>query len=393
MYAAMRWVTDAWPIALAGALIWGAMILALDRWLVTSVSGTTSGVGRLTIYVPRIVMATLVSVVIAEPLILAAFKPAIEQQVTLERMRSLQENESMLRLCNPVPGTAEVALRPDPANCRSYRLAGPDPGADLTALTGYEAMAASLQKEIDARATDLDRSELQARRECNGTDGGTLTGRAGVGPNCVRLRAAAGALRAEQSDEKKRLSDLRRLIEQKQATLLQVQKSAAEARTESIRNLVQQQRAAQGPIGLLERLSALQRLGDQNGYVVAATWLVRLMIMLIDVLPALARLVMGTTAYDRIVAHHAEVAVRTQFAVAENRSHLILADEQLARERKELEIAVQRERIELEAGIDRLLVDSRRAGLISRRATELRGAGRSLPAADVSDHDQPSIEP
>ncbi|GIG93228.1 DUF4407 domain-containing protein [Plantactinospora endophytica] len=393
MFAAMRWATDSWIVALVVALIWGAMILTIDRWLVTSVSGATSLVARLSSYLPRILMAALLGAVIAEPLVLAIFEREIAQEVSLDRMQSLQEYESKLRLCNPVAGTAEAAKPPDPTACQDYLLVVPDPGAALVALTGYQAQADALQKSVDAGAEELDQLEARARRACNGSGGAALTGEAGEGLNCRHLHADADRLRAEQTSETARLSDLRRLIQDRQTSLSQVQESAAEARNAAIERLVQSQEAALGPAGLIDRLSALQRLGSDSGNVAAATWLLRLLITLINVLPAFARLVMGTTAYDRIVAYHSEIAVRTQFAVAENRRDLILADEELARERKELELAVLREQIELEASIDRLLVDSRRANLISRRATELRGASGSISAADLPEkRDHPSIE-
>ncbi|MFG1892331.1 DUF4407 domain-containing protein [Micromonospora sp. NPDC049051] len=394
MFAAMRWVTDSWTVSLVVALIWGAMILTFDRWLVTSVSGATNRFGRLSSYLPRILMAALMGVVIAEPLVLTIFQREVEHEVSRDRMRTLQEYESRLRLCNPVAGTAEAAKQPDSTTCQGYLLVVPDPGAALVALTGYQAQADQLQESVDAGAKALDQLEAQARQECTGEGGTALTGKAGEGPNCRRLRADADRLRAEQTSETARLSNLRRLIQDRQKALSQVQESAAEARNVAIKRLVQSQEAALGPIGLIDRLSALQRLGSDSNNVTAATWLLRLLIMLIDVLPALARLVMGTTAYDRIVAYHSELAVQTQFAVAENQRRLVLADEELARERKELELAVLREQIELNASIDRLLVDSHRASLISRRATEIRGASKSISAADLPEkRDRPSIEP
>ncbi|WFE58615.1 DUF4407 domain-containing protein [Micromonospora sp. WMMD712] len=394
MFAAMRWVTDSWVVALVVSMFWGAMILTLDRWLVTSVSGSTSRAGRLGSYVPRILMAALMGVVIAEPLVLTIFQREVEQEVSLDRMRSLQEYESKLRLCNPVAGTSEAARQPDPAACQGYLLVVPDPGAALVALAGYQAQADEMQKSVDAGAKELDQIETRAWQECNGEQGAGLSGSPGEGPNCKRLRADADRLRAEQTKKAARLSDLRELIRDRQASLSEVQESAAQERNAAIRRLVRSQEAALGPIGLIDRLSALQRLGSESSSVAAAAWLLRLLIMLIDVLPAFVRLVMGTTDYDRIVAYRSELAVQTQFAVAENHRDLVLADEELARERKELELAVLRERIELDASIDRLLVDSHRASLISRRATELRSASKSISAADLPEkRDHPSVEP
>jgi len=186
------------------------------------------------------------------------------------------------------------------------------------------------------------------------------------------------------------LAALDRSIATKQAQLFSSQNSAAERRDEAIQQEIRSSQARSAAFGVLARMSALQQLSEANPTVGVATWLLRLFLILIDTLPALARLLMGTTAYDRIIAVQSEQAVRTQFEVAQNRHFLALKDEEFARARKELEIATLRDRIELEASIDRLLVDSRRASLITRRATELRGEGSANLVQEIGPADKPN---
>lgn len=385
MAMAMQWVVASRVAAVAVALIWGLLILTLDRWLVSSITGSR-GVNRLQAFIPRLMLAVLVGIVIAEPLVLAVFDREIEQQIKLDRAAARQKYESQLRACNPVPGTAEAAVgRGATAGCDSYLLALPDPGADIVALSGLKAQAEALEKQLDKDSKAYEALEDVARRECQGIPGSGLTGRAGEGPNCRRTRAQADMYRRDHriDETASQLTELRQAIQQKQEGLQDIQSAAATARDHAISQRIAEMESGDTMTGVLARLSALQRLGDEAGHVTAATWLLRLLIVLIDTLPALTRLLMGTTAYDRIIAHQADQAIKTQFVIANSRRLLAMADERLARERKELEIAALRDQIELEASIDRLLVDSRRASLISRRATELRGESERTLAADI----------
>jgi hypothetical protein len=390
-FLALRWVIDATPLAAFVAVVWGLMILTLDRWLVTSVNGNR-GADRVWIYLPRMLMAVLIGVVIAEPLVLSVFDREIEEKIHTERIDTLAKSESSLRRCNPVAGTAEAAQETDTAACQEYRLALPDPGVEMAALAAYQAQARDLETSLKADTKALAELESEARRECAGESGEGLTGKVGLGPNCHALLSEADQYRRTHDIDTKgrQLSVLRETIRQKQLKLSDVQVRSANRRDAAIETRLAEAKAADNGDGMVARLSALQRLTEENGTVAAATWLLRLLIVLIDVLPALARLLMGNTAYDRIIAYQAEQSIRTQFVVAQNRRSLTLARERLMLERSELEIAIAREQFELDASIDRLLVDSRRASLISRRATELRGEGDRTLAGELAPRPVPA---
>ena len=68
-------------IALLGALVWGLIILGIDRWLVTSLPA--SGGRRLRMALPRLVLALLLGTLISTPIVLRIFQSEINAQITV----------------------------------------------------------------------------------------------------------------------------------------------------------------------------------------------------------------------------------------------------------------------------------------------------------------------
>ena len=69
-----------WAIAIGFGVIWGCVILNIDRFLVLSM-GTTRSIGRLTaMALPRFAMAALLAVVISTPLVLRVFRGDIRAE-------------------------------------------------------------------------------------------------------------------------------------------------------------------------------------------------------------------------------------------------------------------------------------------------------------------------
>jgi hypothetical protein len=82
-----------WYVAIPLGVLWGFVILNLDRFLVLSM-GTTRDVGRLALMAaPRLVMAALLAVVISTPLVLRVFSSTIDDQIrTYQRHESQQQS-------------------------------------------------------------------------------------------------------------------------------------------------------------------------------------------------------------------------------------------------------------------------------------------------------------
>src|ERR1700722_15264424 len=63
------------------ALIWGLIIMGIDRWLVTSMP--TDGSSKLLMAAPRLVLAILLGTLISTPIVLRIFQSEINNQVSV----------------------------------------------------------------------------------------------------------------------------------------------------------------------------------------------------------------------------------------------------------------------------------------------------------------------
>jgi hypothetical protein len=82
-----------------------------------------------------------------------------------------------------------------------------------------------------------------------------------------------------------------------------------------------QQEEQDGPIGLLEQSAALGRLSAHSGFVLAAQRMLRLLLIALDCLPVLAKLIGGTTSYDRLVNARPQMRKRMHAKDIESTEH------------------------------------------------------------------------
>jgi hypothetical protein len=68
-------------VALLGAIVWGLVIMGIDRWLVSSMPPT--GGRRWSIAVPRLVLAILLGTLISTPIVLRIFQSEINAQIVI----------------------------------------------------------------------------------------------------------------------------------------------------------------------------------------------------------------------------------------------------------------------------------------------------------------------
>lgn len=93
------------PVAILGGLVWGLVILNLDRWLVVSTPRLKSQAGTLAMALPRVLLAVLIGAVVPTPLTLAVFSAEIETGVRVmaaetedEFNRKLQEDSRTVEM-------------------------------------------------------------------------------------------------------------------------------------------------------------------------------------------------------------------------------------------------------------------------------------------------------
>ena len=291
--------TSGWVIL--PTLIWGLFIFNFDRWLVSSAMGSRwhKRIGTLVV---RVLMAVLFGIIIAEPLVLRVFQTAIVAHIQDERTADLAKLQTNLVRCNPEPnGTAAPKT---PANCNGYVLTFPtSPNTAVNELASKQADAAKLQTQIDTDTRQLATIENEARMECAGYKGPGLTGRAGVGPNCTRLRSEADAYAKAHpiATETAQLSTLQQQISTLEAQVASSRTDFLKERTQLINQAVATEKSHQGPIGIIERMGSLSALTKGSLTLLIGVWLVRLLFIMVDCMPILVKFFGGVTWYDRLV--------------------------------------------------------------------------------------------
>jgi hypothetical protein len=314
------------------ALLWAGVILTFDAWLVASTHGVT-GRSKLPIYLPRLLISVLMGAVIAEPLLLSVFAPAIHTEVNQQRKRDIDAYENRLRECNPVSGLPSTAT-----DCTDH-LNVPNPLIAIrTDLNRKTALRARLRAEVAAINTEIARRETVARAECNGTKiNRSTTGVAGEGPNCRRNRAEADRYRAASDVDRREadLSGLSRAIAVGTAEEAAAGRTYAAAVHAGIAGKVDDARAAQQRIGILDEDRALGTLAASSAFVAVGSWLLRLLLIVVDCLPVLTKLLSRSTTYDALLSRQSGVTDRLHEKFAAGREQRLIRDVDLEMERTE----------------------------------------------------------
>lgn len=285
-----------WYVVAPAAVFWGVVIFNLDRWIASSPL-PEEGLRRLVVFLPRLVLAVVFAVVIAEPVLLIVFKTAVTEQLGKIRAAEVASYKSLIEDCNPTDVSA-VPKR-SKADCKDVVLS--QSNAIQTALTNKkDAQAAANTSAAELATADraLATATQQMTSECRGQSGSAY----GDGPVCKRLSDVYNtALReratvAGQNDRRK--ADLAKAGQ----AVVTAQGAADKARAGEITAMLteyQKDRNEKG--GLLERIEALNSVAAAHFALLVAVWAIRLLLIAVDSIPAIAKITSGTTTYDRLV--------------------------------------------------------------------------------------------
>ncbi len=306
---------------LVTGLFWAFMVMSFDGWLIASTHGVI-GAMKVWFFLPRIVVSVLLGAVIAEPLVLWAFAPAVNREVQDYRAKTLAAAVTQWTRCNPPTG-----IQPPGAACQDYILniqGGDSPAIAQHDLDGLKAQRTIVAGRIASINAQLQQKENLARDECNGRKGSGLSGFVGQGPNCNRDRAEADQFRRDSKldQEENALTSLDAQIVAAGNRLKTITDNYANRVAEAIAQAkANQQREQDGTIGLLEQSAALGRLSAHSGFVLAAQWMLRLLLITLDCLPVFAKLIGGTTSYDRLVNARLQMRKRMHAKNIESTEH------------------------------------------------------------------------
>lgn len=242
--------------AVAFGIVWGLMIFNLDRFIVSSMRKERAKGREFAMAIPRLVLAVLISVVIARPLELKIFDKEITPELIVMEQEKFasQERELMNRF---VP--YQDSLRSQITN---------------------------LKDEINAKARRRDELLRIAQEEADGTGGSR---RRNLGP--IYKVKKADADRAERE-----LSELTIQNQDRIANLETMLSENMQAMNSEMNTLDRSQ--MNGPAA---RMEALDRITQNSNAILWAHWFILLLFIAIETAPVFVKLISPRGPYDNLL--------------------------------------------------------------------------------------------
>ncbi|MFH8251324.1 DUF4407 domain-containing protein [Microbacterium sp. B2969] len=320
--------------ALPLAIVWMLIIFNLDRFL-TSTMRSTHSIGRLIgLAIPRIIMAAVIGIVVAEPLVLQVFHNDIAREVTATNLVQAQSDQDAV-----TSGPEKKAL--DAASERvsaleSQAASGVVAGADTTsaATTSAQATVDDLTAKLAAQQQVIDQARAMYQCELTGQGSGEVAGCTGVAGEGASSTAAKDQLASAQAA----YDDLAAKLTAAQAALADAQADGtANASASEAQNKKQAEdelpaareqykaalaaydaRAAEvasgnaGAVGLLSQISGLERLSAKEPTLAWAHWLIAILFFMIELLPVIVKVLTSwgpPSLYEQADALRRQVAL------------------------------------------------------------------------------------
>ncbi|MEQ8905240.1 DUF4407 domain-containing protein [Ekhidna sp.] len=253
---ALYTIFDSYWIAAIFGIIWGLMIFNLDRFIVSSMRKNGDSKQEWISAIPRLILAIIISVVIAKPLELKIFEKEVEAEIshmiqedlaTQEQTVKMRFNETRERL------NAEILV---------------------------------LKNEITQKASKRDELRKIAQEEADGTGGS-------------KQRNAGPIYQIKKADADKVEAELKALTTTNSQLINEKELALAE--------LDEQQKAALGEMkesqltGLASRIEALDRLTDKSSAIWAAHWFILLLFLAVETAPVFVKLISQRGPYDFVL--------------------------------------------------------------------------------------------
>lgn len=237
-------------------ILWGLMIFNLDRFIVSSMRKEGKMSRELIMATPRIILAILISIVIAKPLELKIFDKEIQPElIVMEQQKFAEQEKQIQSRFNPTQRSIKSEIE-------------------------------KLKSEIALQTTKRDQLTRLAQEEADGTGGSK---KKNLGP--IYKVKKADADKAEIELTKLTNRNVLRINERQ----FELNKSVLAVQSE-INSL--ERKKMNGPAA---RMEALDRLTTQSGAIGWAHWFIFLLFIAIETSPVLVKLISGKGPYDNLL--------------------------------------------------------------------------------------------
>jgi len=308
--------------AIAVGIFWGFVILNLDRYLVLSMGHVRTGKRMLGMALPRLLLAAVISLVIATPLTLRIFQHDIDVQVAKTQATESSQMKTLEAKSLPAQEADQVQNK---INSDKSILAGHLPiNVSNPQLQDEQTQVNQLQPKVtSAKTAEINAYEAwQCELYGDGAHCASASDKAGSGPIAQAKQAiyeqdldTYNTLNQQlQTAQSKLNTDEKNLGSAQSAQLAQAQTAAGkdlpieQAKLAGLTAQVQQeQNSAQTSVnndnGILAQLSALSAASAANPVLKFAQLIVTLLFFLIEILPVTVKLLLNLappTAYDKV---------------------------------------------------------------------------------------------
>jgi hypothetical protein len=260
-YALYTVFDNIWAASLLG-LVWGLMIFNLDRYIVSSMRKEGRFSRELLTAAPRIVLAVIISIVIAKPLELKIFEKEINPElVVMEQEAYARQDNQLKSRFTPQQDSLKKEI-------------------------------ASLLQAIQIRTAKRDELVRIAQEEADGTGGS-------------RRRNLGPIYKAKKADADKAEMELQQFVAQNEIRIQTIEKAIAENDASMNREIAAMERSKlNGPAA---RMEALSRLTEQSSAIWWANLFVIILFIAIETAPVFIKLISAKGPYDNVLKieeHH-----------------------------------------------------------------------------------------
>ncbi|MGH3220003.1 MAG: DUF4407 domain-containing protein [Streptosporangiaceae bacterium] len=367
------------PVAVVIGLCWGFIILNLDRFLVLSMGATRAGWRLFLMAIPRLLLATVISIVIATPLTLRVFQHDINVQIAKAQAADSKQLKSMIAQSGPAQEASQVQSK---ITTDEQVLAGHLPVTVTNPqLQDAQSQVNQLQPKVAQAQQNVIKTRAAYQCEVDGSGPGCAgaSKRAGYGPiaqakQAQYQQAVSGynSLTSQLASAQKNLKTAEQSVGQAQGrTLAQDQKMARqelpglraqyvklEAEVQKSNNSAQQ--AINNDSGILAQLSGLAAAGANNPVLGFAQFIVTALFFLIEILPVMVKFLLNMgqmTTYETVAKIEDEKIVDQvrQTRITARREAVRKSDEEIKKKdsdsQKRINIATDMDQREQNLGI------------------------------------------
>lgn len=288
-------------LAFPVAVLWGLIIMGIDRWLVTSMP--IDGRRKFLVAVPRLVMALLLGTLISTPIVLRIFDSEINNEISIIKntneanFLSSQQNSSIQARVTKWQNTVNNLQKV--IDSHGEQPINPSSDPVVSGLT------AQLNNERTVASTDYKAWQCQLYGGCNAPKGSGPLAQASqkrYQQDEQRITSLTSQIQTRERDLQATdaASQQNRLQQAQQALpTAQAQLKAAQGEEDSLLGNFQTTNSATN--GILIRLQALDKLSAGDSTLQMARFLLFLLFLVIEILPVTVKLLQQPGNYEKIL--------------------------------------------------------------------------------------------